>query len=25
VLKLIEPEGKDYFKLLRDKLKWGNG
>ncbi len=24
-LKLIEPAGKDYFKLLRDKLKWGNG
>jgi NAD+ kinase len=25
VLTLIEPEGKDYFQLLRDKLKWGNG
>lgn len=25
VLKLIEPAGKDYFRLLRDKLKWGNG
>lgn len=24
VLKLIEPAGKDYFRLLRDKLKWGN-
>lgn len=23
-LKLIEPAGKDYFRLLRDKLKWGN-
>ncbi|MGQ9897276.1 MAG: NAD(+)/NADH kinase [Acidobacteriota bacterium] len=25
VLTLIEPEGRDYFQLLRDKLKWGNG
>ncbi|MCS7079681.1 MAG: NAD(+)/NADH kinase [Chloracidobacterium sp.] len=24
VLKLIEPADKDYFQLLRDKLKWGN-